>query len=505
MTQSNKTEPNLSRVTYGQSGVQAPPKFLLIGVVGLFVLIIVGAIGGVWVFRDGLRPSQQQRIIEGLPFMRALLPPTPAGGAVPTVDASTVSDDDAMALLTIGLGEPGNSNLTAGAETVEETSEVVVATEATNTPPASPTPIPASPTAAPTSTPEPAIAPTQALQQAPASSGQSVAAAPVQATVVPAQSNLPNTARMFGVRHSQQTWNNCGPATITMALSFYGWQQDQAFAARFLKPYREDKNVSPSELVDFVNEQSDLSAMWRMGGNITVLKALIANNIPVVVERGIMFEANDWLGHYQLLVAYDDAQGVFYAYDSFLGPGSANEGIVQSYNDLDSDWRHFNRKFIVLYTPENEGLVRSILGELADEQRAAEIAFETAQAEALADRQDSHAWFNMGTSLTTLGRYNEAANAFDAARRPGMKPLPWRIMWYQFSPFQAYFEQGRYDDVLSLVQSNLNTAEEIEELYYWRGRVYQATGRTSQAQAEFRRALSFNSNFSAARSALEAS
>lgn len=58
--------------------------------------------------------------------------------------------------------------------------------------------------------------------------------------------------------------------------------------------------------------------------------------------------------------------------------------------------------------------------------------------------------------------------------------------------------------MLSLAQTNLNSASELEESYYWRGRVYEAQGNRAQAIAEYNRALSYNSNFTAAREAAQA-
>ena len=107
----------------------------------------------------------------------------------------------------------------------------------------------------------------------------------------------------------------------------------------------------------------------------------------------------------------------------------------------------------------------------------------------------------MGSSLVALDRHQEAATAFDRAQSLGK--LPWRMLWYQFGPFEAYYEVGRFDDVLSLVKINLNSAEEIEETYYWQGRVLQAQGKSAQAASSYRRALAFNPNYSAARDALE--
>lgn len=284
-----------------------------------------------------------------------------------------------------------------------------------------------------------------------------------------------------------------------MALSYYGWQEDQKYAASYLKPNRDDPNVSPQELVDFVNSQTGVRALYRIGGDLTLLKTLIARKFPVVVETSAMFEAYDWLGHYRALIAYDDLTASLYFYDSFQGAGSAGEGITIAYNTFDTDWQHFNRTFIVIYPQDRENELRTLLGNRADEKDAAEHAFMISQEEARKNPEDGHAWFNMGTALVKLERYQEAANAFDQARR---RTLPWRMYWYQFGPFEAYYHVGRYEEILSLAQSTLINVRELEEAYYWRGRVYMAQGKTQEAINEFKQALSYNPDYVAAQTAL---
>jgi tetratricopeptide (TPR) repeat protein len=76
------------------------------------------------------------------------------------------------------------------------------------------------------------------------------------------------------------------------------------------------------------------------------------------------------------------------------------------------------------------------------------------------------------------------------------------MLWYQFSPFEAYYNVGRYDDILSLAQTNLLNARELEETYFWMGKVYAAQGKRDSAISEFRQALSYNQNFQPAADAL---
>lgn len=63
-----------------------PPKILFYGVIFFSFLSVVLPIVSIILFRDVLRPSQQQRIINSLPFMDNFLPYRPAvGETVPTV------------------------------------------------------------------------------------------------------------------------------------------------------------------------------------------------------------------------------------------------------------------------------------------------------------------------------------------------------------------------------------------------------------------------------------
>lgn len=480
------TQPNRAILDDGYDTLPAPPRFLLWGVIGLFLLGILGTLVGIYVFREVLEPRYQQSVITRLPFMEAFLPAHSGSDTLPT--AGPVDDADVNALL-FGSGSSG-----AAETTPESTPEPLATATATQAPSPTPSPEPttppteqaAVPTEAPTAAPMPTFTP-----QPPA-----VEAAPGLAV------SRPVSHINYGFVWDRQDWNNCGPTTVTTALSFFGWTRDQGYAADYLRPNPEDKNVSPHELVAFVNEQTDVNALHRIGGDLDLLRTLVANEFPVIIEvGGNLFEAYEWIGHYLNVTGYDDDQGIFYVVDSFLGAGEGGFGRIEPYNSLDETWRAFNRHYVVLYEPWREEQLMALLGEHADPWAAAEHAFEVAQADARANRDDAFAWFNMGTALTRLGRYEEAAAAFDQATRAGM---PWRTLWYQFEPFEAYFNTGDYESVLIYVENNLNNGGfYVEETHYWQGRVYEAQGRTAQARSAYRTALQRNRNFEAARTALE--
>lgn len=470
----------------GYDDVAAPPRFLLWGVIIIFVLGVLGIVGGIVGFRFVLQPAQQERIMQVLPFMEAFLPPRPkANDTLPTPEIAGATDLSPADLLT-GLDLGATPTPEVVAPTLEPTLEPTQ-----------------EPTLAPTLEPtlQPTLEPTQATETQPTLEPTNSASDSNTIPVSVDNPTLPRSARLTGFIYQKQTWNNCGPSNITMALSYYGWQRDQAYAAQFLKPGgREDKNVSPSEMTAFVNEQSSVKAITRVGGSVTLIKTLLANNFPVVIETGFMPEGYDWLGHYRTIAGYDDNQGMFFLYDSFLGQANGGDPIPESYPALDTMWRQFNRVFIVVYEPQREQLLQTVLGEHWDERGAAQIALDKANEEATANRNDGYAWFNLGTSLTLLGDYERAVVAYDRARVAG---VPWRMTWYQFGPFEAYFGAARYTEVLSLASANLsNGGEYVEETHYWQGRALQALNRNNEAASAYRTALSYNPSYPDARAAL---
>lgn len=308
---------------------------------------------------------------------------------------------------------------------------------------------------------------------------------------------LPRAYAMQGGSFEYQGWNNCGPATLTNALSFFGYSENQTRAANWLKPNGEDKNVSPWQMVEFVNTQVqelNVFALERAGGTVDLLKRLVANDFPVIIEAGYDPEPDrlGWMGHYLLVTGYDDSVNVFITQDSYLG---AN--LNYDYDYIDNFWQHFNYTYIVLYRAEQEIALLNLLGSDADERENTLNALEIAREQAITDNDDAFAWFNMGTNFVSLGMYPEAAQAYDMARNIG---LPWRMMWYQFGPYEAYNEVGRYDDMVALAQTALNDGggQFVEETYYYGGLAREGRGEFDRALSNYNAALQFNPNFTPA-------
>jgi tetratricopeptide (TPR) repeat protein len=324
-------------------------------------------------------------------------------------------------------------------------------------------------------------------------------------TVTPLPSpTLPARFVLNDVQHEHQGWNNCGPVTLGMALSYWGCSDGQYDIAPVLKPDPEDKNVSPWEMAAYTRDQG-LGAIVRVNGTRERLKTLMRAGFPIIVETWYVRDAQDQLGHYRLIIGYDDTAQQFITYDSLYGPD-----VTVGYQELDELWRVFNRLYIVVYAPEQRDALMAILGLDMDDAAMYERALETARAETIAPPEScvvyadcadwvTFSWFNAGTSLTSLGRHAEAAAAYDQARQLG---LHYRMLWYQFGPYESYYAAGRYDDVIALADTTLLTANNLEESYYWRGMARLAQGDGEGARADFNAALRYHENWPFAVTAL---
>lgn len=309
---------------------------------------------------------------------------------------------------------------------------------------------------------------------------------------------LPPSVNLKGVVHEYQKWNNCGPATLAMALSYWGWKGDQRDTAAVVKPNPRDKNVMPYELQSFVEDNAGLKAAIRYAGDLDTLKRFIAAGYPVVIEKGFEVPNEGWMGHYEVLTGYNDATQVFTAQDSYIGPD-----LPVKYTEVAQFWRHFDYTFMIIYPADREAAVMSLLGPLADETASFQAAAQRASNEitTLDGRELFFAWYNRGTSLVKLQDYGGAAKAYDQAwsvyATIDEKNRPWRMLWYQTGPYFAYYYTGRYMDVINLATSTIDYASEpsIEESFYWRGLARLATGDTSGAIDDFKATLTWHPGF----------
>lgn len=387
---------------------------------------------------------------------------------------------------------PTPAKTVGNSETVDIASLIVTEPTAvpTNTPAPTTTPVEievndtVEPTAVPTNTPEPTPSPTP--------------------------EPLPTAVSLEGMKVVKQTFNNCGPANLTQVLNWLGDDITQETVADYLKPNSEDRNVSPWQIADYVNQFTPgYNAIARSGGSLEMVKHFIAAGYPVVIEKGYELPESGWWGHYLTVYGYDDQKQELYSQDSYLGPFD-DSGRTDKYDEVEKYWQQFNYTFYVVYQPHQEEEITAIMGEdMFDDFKMWQHVAALADREAKANPDDAIAVFNLGTALTRLGEltgeqeyYQGGVQAFDQAREMGLPP---RMLWYQHMPYLAYWKAGRGQDVLDLADATLATqgGGNVEETYWYKGHVLAEQGDLYGAKTAYQSALVVNKNFYPAQVSLD--
>jgi len=187
---------------------------------------------------------------------------------------------------------------------------------------------------------------------------------------------------------------------------FLGSSLNQYQIAPVLKPNKNDKNVSPEELAAYARQQG-FAVHLGLAGNLKLLKDLLSGGFPVIVETWFVTPDQGGMGHYRLLVGYDDSQGIFKAFDSYYGPK-----VTLRYAETDRLWQVFNRTYLVVY-PKNLGArVRAILGVRKNPSVELRMAREQAEREIQTQPPERFCLVQPGQHLASAGPA--------PGRRPGL-------------------------------------------------------------------------------------
>lgn len=252
-----------------------------------------------------------------------------------------------------------------------------------------------------------------------------------------------------------QTFNNCGPSATAMLLQHFGYNVTQEETKASLRTGDDDKNIFMYEISDYLRSEYGISSKIFYNGNLEVVKTLIANGFYVMAEDWM--HPNEDIGHVIVITGYDDREGVLIADDSYIGVG-----VKYPYSQFDElQWKPFNREFMPVYKPEQEELVKAIIGENWNRETMYSGGVKTSTKENESNPNDMYAWFNLGMDYFGLGNYSKARDAFEKSRSLGW---PSRMLWYQIEPVITYNKLGEYDKAIELANIGLAGNESFGEL-----------------------------------------
>src|SRR5947199_2997218 len=204
-------------------------------------------------------------------------------------------------------------------------------------------------------------------------------AADVVAMAIPAPEPkaAPATAAFSEMKHVWQSLNNCGPASVVMALSTFGIDVSQEFARVPLRGTNILSGMGPQKVDGWVNANFGLRSMWRNNGTNDLLKQLVANGFAPMVTQWMQDPSISRIAHWRTVRGYDDAKGVFYVNDSMLG-----NFVPLSYGWFGANWQSFAYRYMVIYKPEDERLLKAIVGKDWSDTYVRQAMYERTKAEA---------------------------------------------------------------------------------------------------------------------------
>jgi tetratricopeptide (TPR) repeat protein len=310
--------------------------------------------------------------------------------------------------------------------------------------------------------------------------------------------SIPESHIISGGTHAFQTFNNCGPASLSMALSFYGINVSQKTLGDELRPYQnaagdnDDKSVTLSEIAE-KGREFGFTAYLRPNGDIEKIKKFVANDIPVITRT--ITKSGEDIGHYRVVYGYNEPGQVIIQNDSLQG-----KGLEYEYQNFLELWKTYGYEYLVLVPDDKIKYAESVMGPDANESNSWKNAVKNLEAEIANNPNDIPLRFSLSVAHYYTGDYSKSIEEFEVIE----SKLPFRQLWYQIEPLLAYQKLKRHDELLPRIEAILNNHNRaFSELYQMRGEIYLAQGKIEQARQEFELALFYNNNFEPAQKSLD--
>jgi hypothetical protein len=228
-----------------------------------------------------------------------------------------------------------------------------------------------------------------------------------------------------------------------MALSTFGIDVSQEFARVPLRGANVASGMGPQRVDGWVNENFGLRSKWRNNGTNDLLRRLVANGFAPMVTQWMQDPSISRIAHWRVVRGYDDAKATFYVNDPMLG-----NMVPLSYQWFQNNWQSFSYRYMVIYDPKDEALLKTIIGDDWVDAKMRKNFFERTKADAYG-QQTSSAWLAYGEAAYGYGLFREAVDAFERGMALGSVQ---GVFTLRSSYPQALRALGRQDDANAAAQ-----------------------------------------------------
>lgn len=151
-----------------------------------------------------------------------------------------------------------------------------------------------------------------------------------------------------------QTYNACGPASITQVLGYYGIQKSLSEVSRATRK-TERSYMSAQAIVNYAPKVG-MEARLYTGGSLQTVRNAIVNRLPLIALQSYIKPDGTVIPHWRVVVGYDDARKHVYLMDPLLGY------VLMSYDDFTRVWADQRGQFAAMYPVSLRQQVREVLG-----------------------------------------------------------------------------------------------------------------------------------------------
>jgi hypothetical protein len=287
-----------------------------------------------------------------------------------------------------------------------------------------------------------------------------VAAAPAPEPVAPAAvaepapvpKAAPAAMAFPEMKHVWQSLNNCGPAAVVMALSTLGVDVSQEHARVPLRGTNIASGMGPQRVDGWVNAEFGLRSVWRNNGTNDLMRRLVANGFAPMVTQWMQDPWVSRVAHWRTIRGYNDTLGTFYVNDSMLG-----RMIPLGYQWFQENWQPFSYRYMVIYRPEDQALLKTIIGDDWDNAKMRKNFYDRAKADAAAQNTMA-AWITYGQASYEYGKFEESVAAFQKGIAMGSVQGIFTIRGSYPQALRALGRQTEADEAARRLSTNANSS-----------------------------------------------
>lgn len=152
----------------------------------------------------------------------------------------------------------------------------------------------------------------------------------------------------------RQSYNACGPASISQVLAYFGMNVTQAQISQYTRA--SDSSYMTAQAIVTFAPLVGMEARLYAGGSLGTVRAAIRRGLPLIALQSHITAQGRVIPHWRVVAGYDDAAQMVYLMDPLLGY------VRMGYADFTRVWADHHGQFAVMYPPKLSGVVKQVIG-----------------------------------------------------------------------------------------------------------------------------------------------